>query len=329
MREYFKNAWKEGSFLRDIKNAGYEAKVYSDINYVVENSSFAKDVIENIGQPTRKANKKKILSAMYNLSVYRYAPEIMKPYYHMYTDDISYDYIYGSNDGKDGNIYSLNDILFRSEFEKNGLTESDNTKGSFVFYHLQGAHEPYRMDENGEEMTGHEYSDTGRDRQIRANLNTIFMYIQELKDKGLYDNTTVIITSDHGRTGFFEELSDDGKTGGETGGERVLSLFIKPAGADENAAMLRSHKQICQDNLRASIISYFGLNISAYADTIEDIGENEEKVRYFYMNGCNVLKTKRDYNLITYKIVGDANDFGNWEKISEERIKYPYYDANK
>lgn len=328
MEDYFNKAWTEGSFLRDIKEAGYDTKIYSDINYVMGSSSFVEDVITNIGQPTGKANKAKILSAMYNLSIYRYAPEMMKPYYHVYTDDISYDYIYESN-GKIGDIYSLNDIFFRQELEKNRLTESQNRKGSFVFYHLQGAHEPYRMDENGEEMTGHEYSETGRNRQIRGNLNTVFMYIEELKEKGLYDNTTIIITSDHGRTGFFEELSEDGKTGGETGGERTLSLFIKPAGADRNADMVRSHKQICQDNLRASMISYFGLDTSAYADTIEDIGENEERVRYFYMNGCNALKTKRDYNLITYKIVGDANDFDNWEKISKERIKYPYYDSNK
>ena len=76
-------------------------------------------------------------------------------------------------------------------------------------------------------------------------------------------------------------------------------------------------------------MSYFGLDSSAYGRTIEDIGENEEVIRYFWMNGSNELKTKRDVNLITYKITGDANNFDNWEKVSVDPIQYPYYDANK
>ena len=37
----------------------------------------------------------------------------------------------------------------------------------------------------------------------------------------------------------------------------------------------------------------------------------------------------RDWNLITYRIVGDANDFANWEKIDTKRIEFPYYDSSR
>ncbi len=318
MHDYFKKAWSEGTFLSDIKNAGFETKIYSEVTYIMEKSEYGKEEVSNIGSPTHSADPMKILSAMYGLSAYRYAPEMMKPYYHIYTGDISYGFIYGGAESRN-NIYSTDDILFRKEMDEKGVSVKEDSHGSFIFYHLLGAHDPFRMDENCQPMQGMEYSETGRHKQIRGNLDTIFTYIEELKKLGVYDDTTIIISADHARTGYMTELD----------GERVLALFVKPAGADCSKPMKRSHKQITQDNLRASIVSYFGLDSSAYGRTIEDIGEDEEVVRYFWMNGSNELKTKRDVNLITYKITGDANNFDNWEIVSSDPIQYPYYDANK
>ena len=112
----------------------------------------------------------------------------------------------------------------------------------------------------------------------------------------------------------------------------MLACFIKPAGEDGSTPMKRSRKQITQDNLRASISSYFGIELienGRHTRTVEEIGEDENVTRYFWMNGTNDIKTNRDYNLVTYEITGDANDFSNWKNVSEERIKYPYYDAAK
>ncbi len=326
MDEYFKKAWSEGTFLADIKNAGYDTKIYTDINYVMENSEYGKDVISNIGVPTHRADSSKILSAMYSLSAYRYLPEFMKPYFHMYTDDISFGYIYGG-DGVANNIYAVDDIKLRKNLESEGLSIDKDSRGAFMFYHMQGSHDPFVMDENGNRMEGQQYTKKGQTKQTRGNINTILKYVEMLKELGVYDDTTIIITADHGRTGRVSELLATDTEGYERGGERILSLFIKPAGADRNEPMKRSHKQLCQDNLRASIISYFGLDTTNYARTIEDIGEDELMTRYFFMNG--VSGARRDGNLITYEIKGDGNDFDNWSKISTEKIQYPYYDANK
>jgi len=219
------------------------------------------------------------------------------------------------------NVYSIDDIAFRKGLVDNGLTVDENSKGAFMFYHLQGAHDPFRMDENGNLMTGQEYSEKGRHRQIKGNLNTIFKYIERLKDLGVYKDTTIIISADHGETGYYEKLNR----------ERVLACFIKPAGEDGSTPMKRSRKQITQDNLRASISSYFGIELienGRHTRTVEEIGEDENVTRYFWMNGTDG-GAKRDYNLVTYEITGDANDFSNWKIVSKERIKYPYYDAGK
>ncbi len=313
--DYLEKAWRETTFLSDIKQAGYDCRIYSELNYMGGQTAFLKEEADNTGIPTGKIPAGKILSAMYNLSAYRYLPEFMKPYFHTYTGDLSYSYLYSNQEGSVP--YGIDDLRFREDLLNQGLSADPNSKGTFLFYHLQGSHDPFTMDGNGDKASFSNFYE-GRFEQTKGNLKTIFAYIDMLKEMGVYEDTTIIITADHGYTGYYTELNH----------ERVLSLFIKPAGADTDVPLQRSQKQICQDNLRASISSYFGLPCRDGHRTIEDIGEDEEMVRYFWMNGSDTLKTRRDVNLLTYKIVGDANDFDNWELIDTDPIQYPYYDAN-
>ena len=316
---YLKKAWNDATFLSGIRNAGYDVRVYTEINYVGGTVANMDQHADNISFPSGRVPADKVLSAMYNLSAFRYLPEYMKPYYHTYTGDLSYSYIYGSSAG--AAPYGINDLTFREQLLKDGVTLDADSKGTFLFYHLQGSHDPFYMNGDGEKASfGNFYE--GRYQQTKGNLKTIFAYIEMLKELGVYDETTIIITADHGYTGYYTELNH----------ERLLSLFIKPAGVDPEAPLQHSMKQICQDNLRASISGYFGLvddeGKDAYGNrTIESIGETEEMVRYFWMNGCDPLKTRRDVNLLTYRITGDANDFDNWELIATDPIEHPFYDA--
>jgi len=320
VNQYLEEAWDEATFLSGIRQAGYNVRVYTEINYVGGNVMNMRKHVENTGVPSGRVPAAKVLGAMYNLSAFRYLPEFMKPYYHTYTGDMSYSYIYGSQNS--ATPYGINDLTFREQLLKDGVKLDTESKGTFLFYHLQGSHDPFYMNGDGERDSFASFYE-GRYQQTKGNLKTIFAYIEMLKELGVYDETTIVITADHGYTGYYTELNH----------ERVLSLFVKHAGADAEAPLVRSQKQLCQDNLRASISSYFGLvdenGVDAYGNrTIESIGEDEEMVRYFWMNACDTLKTRRDVNLITYKITGDANDFDNWEIVSSDPIEYPFYDAN-
>lgn len=319
--EYMKKAMSESNFFGALQAAGYESRLYTDTQYVTGSVESFNGTVKNAKSTEGKAKPMKILSAMLNLSAYRYSPEAMKPYFHIYTDNIAQKYIFGN---KDGSIYTVDDAEFYAAFRKKGITTEDNA-GSFVFYHLQGAHDPFTMNEKGEAVTlDYLNYEESMYKQIRGDVKMILSYIKQLKAAGVYDNTTIIITADHGRTGTAPSLEE---ATGENYGERVLTLLIKEAGADTKQPLKTSMKQVCQANLHKTFLRSMGVN---YEDdgvrAIEDIGEDEEVTRYFYMSGSNSLKTSRDVNLITYEIKGDANDFSNWKRVKTEKMKFPFYD---
>lgn len=301
--EYFKKAWTTSTFLSDIKDAGYKTRVYSELSYVFGSADHLKGKIDNISSGENTVNYGQLYENMLNLSAYSYAPEAFKPFFWLYTGDLSSinEKAHRTHDGEFWQAYRDND----------GVTVED-AKGQFTFYHMSGAHDPFTLDENG-----YAADPSSRDQQITGNMKMIFDYIEQLKENGLYDNTTIIISADHGWTDSIMELDH----------ERLLGLLIKPANAGENDEMKVSGKQICQDNLRASIISYFGLPTEGYGRTIEDIGEDEDVTRYFWMQAGE--KGKRDQFTVTYEIKGDAKDFNNWKEVDRVPIKYPFYDTTK
>ena len=307
--DYFQRAWSEPvyPFLPDIHNAGYKTRIYSDCAYVFGEAENVEGVVDNIRRDTHTVHRRLMLVKMLGLSAYRYAPEAMKPYFQMYSGELG-DVV--SVHGADGgnSLFTVDDVAFWKGYREYGLTVDPDAQGAFQFYHFEGAHYPYVMDENAQPVTG-----GTRNGQIAGNMEMIFRYLDELEDIGLFEDATIIITTDHARPPEKNgDLSD-------VSGSRVSTLMIKPAGTGRTQPLATSNKQVCQDNLRASIISYFGLDGSAYGRTIESIGEGEQMTRYLWMRGeAGSVADK----LFTFRITGDANDFSNWELIDEDTMDY-------
>ncbi|MBQ8696833.1 MAG: sulfatase-like hydrolase/transferase, partial [Clostridia bacterium] len=249
--DYFRKAWTTSTFLTDIRDAGYKTRVYSELAYVFGNAEYVDGRIDNISFGKNSINYGQLYENMLNLSAYSYAPEALKPFFWLYTGDLS-----SIND----KAHRTHDGEFWQGYRDNGGITIEDAKGQFTFYHMGGAHDPHTLDANG-----YPKDPSSQDEQLTGNMRMIFNYIEQLKEKGQYDNTTIIISADHGMTGSLAQLDQ----------QRVLGLLIKPANAGENSEMKVSSKQICQDNLRASIISYFdGISdetVAKYGRTIEDI----------------------------------------------------------
>lgn len=312
VNDYFKRAWAEGTFLPDIKNAGYETRLYTELNYAIKNTVYIDDFVDNVKDDLAKANVSDMLSTICDLTMYRYTPLCMKPFFWAYSGD--FETARTATDGSPvTDIHKTDDVAFYSGLREEGLTVDKDSNGAFIFYHMQGSHDPFVMNENGE------YDRTASaEQQTAGNLNMIKKYIELLKEQGVYDDTTIIITADHGLTGTITELDYP----------RTITCMVKYPGASEAEKIETNSAPINHDNIRATVLKYLGIDHSVYGPAVDEVPEDAEITRYFYMSAADKNKgLHRDYDLVTYEITGDIRDFENWKIIDRKRIEYPFYDA--
>ncbi len=304
---YMADAWEDNTLLEDMTEAGYAPRFYVREIFLNTDMDYMAQYCDNYKEADRKINRAFLESEMLRLSMYKTMPVMFKQYFETDTTRL--------NAGME-NIISMSDADFYDRLTQTGLSVDPNLgeKGSFSYYHFHGCHHPYRFDENCE-ITG-EDDLTIRDA-TRGVLTNMGEYLRQLKELGIYDSSTIIITADHGHVGRPQELDR----------ERVISLFYKPAGATGEMVIDEKTPQQ-QINVRATILDAMGVENSDFGTPFAQVSADDDTPRYFYMSGASEDGTIRELNLITYEITGDANNFENWEKISSSPIKYPFFRDN-
>jgi len=94
-------------------------------------------------------------------------------------------------------------------------------------YHTRGAHYPFYIDAKGQQLKEtHKWNDVSAyAAQLTGVFTIVLDFLDLLKQKGLYDNSTIILASDHGY-GYIPEEENNGIHGRWT-----PMLMVKPRGA--------------------------------------------------------------------------------------------------
>jgi hypothetical protein len=150
------------------------------------------------GQKYRISDKVQFFKNIYKMSAFYAFPQIIKQYFWFYGDDFA-----ACQAPKNNNIiqYELDDSQLYADFNNNGGITVDAGNKTFTLYHMVGAHAPYEMNEQCVDVGE---TETSLDKQIQGVFRYINEYMQQMKDKGVYDNSTVIITADHGGYRLYE-----------------------------------------------------------------------------------------------------------------------------
>ncbi len=299
--EFLQTRFTRSSFIDDIAAENYSIGVYSDS--VMEGMPVIADKTVNIHQLGKaEVDARGTAEILMRCALYRDAPWALKRFFWFYTDEMNSMMTLDDDNAELGSVpYEINDQRYYDELQERGLrVVDDGTDGAFRFIHLLGPHWPYTLDEDAQ-FVGEGNSD--HLRQSRASLTIVSEYLRQMKELGAYDQSTIIITADHGDWW----LTDDGIDKASN-----PLMLVKPAGTSDQSAKpyVVSHAPTGHIDYPATVIGAVGGDASAYGPTVFDVPEGP-RTRYFCWTDHD---GKTDYDIIQYAIDGDANDFSDWTR---------------
>lgn len=295
--QYCELAFDQGTLLQDISDQKYDIGIYTDALYVTD---AVQDIVLNYTDEVEwQCDLAGIYDMMLKCSGYKSAPFILKNRYWYTTDEM--DDLISSDE-----IHSCsNDIPFYESLINEGLcinNEESEYAGAFRFYHLCGAHAPYIMSEDCRP------ADSDMIAQSTGSMRIVYEYIRQLKELGLYDSATIIITADHGQNYMNgERLASAERLGLERTSNPIL--FVKKANQSNEDGMAVSSAPVSHSEMAASIMEAVCGDAHGYGLTFEEIPEDMDRERIM------ILRRHYDIPYTEFIIRGNVREWDNWTQM--------------
>lgn len=252
MEEYHEQAYAQSTLFSDLQANNYDVRIYTDYSYL---NGADKENVNNLvpGQEYKIASTYSFTKYLYKLTGFYAMPQLLKSRFWFYGNDLS-ECVKVADDSVQ--LYYFDDAKFYKDFKAESLTAQDG-RNVFALYHLFGAHTPYTMDENCNRVENSTIK-----QQIDGNLKIVSEYIEQMKSAGIYDDSTIIITADHGGVDLYQNPA----------------VFVKRSGVTQEAMAVSSVPGTFK-NLRATMAAAALQDYSAYGKTLYEL-EDENVVRY-------------------------------------------------
>lgn len=191
------NTFQNEVIVSAIHNNGWDISYYSD--FIPESN--LKGLIQNIADgrpiPTEEGARKIVLQLWKN-TLFQSVPQQLKNRF--VVNPSLYD-VYKATMSKVKDIpYTEDDTWFYNTLKENGISAIDGNKPKYSLIQLWGLHDPTTINEDFIQVD-YEDSISLHERKLkagRAMLKMIRELLDQLKEQGAYDNTTIIMTADHG-----------------------------------------------------------------------------------------------------------------------------------
>ena len=276
--------------------------------------------VKAVGHAT--INARGAIKLLAQCGIYRSAPWIAKPFFWFYQDELNQQVLDHGKTGLDTMPYTEDDAEYHKNLEKFGLsTDDEGENGAFRFIHLIGAHSPYVLGEDGYESG----QTSSLDAQCKGSLKIVADYIKELKELGVYDNTAIIVTADHGR---WDTCWDQGthlvNNNHDIGRTTCPIWLVKPAQSEKDDAQAcnMSNVPTGHDDYAATIIASVSGDYSKYGTPTWEVTNLPRRRLYYQL--IHDGSRKIDFEVQEYAITGDALDFNDWKKTGNNWAITPY-----
>ena len=304
---YFARCWQgENAFMR-LRDNGFTVNLLPDARNCTNMLNELNASCDNLVDPViteKYIDRAEIRRQLLKLAAVHTAPYVVKSLCDDAASVLSYGeyirYVFDENELYSNGVVSLHSDIRLYDFLRSSAFDAAAEKPVCSFIHLNFAH-----DENPEMVSKLDIAGSNMlYRSIRANFETVFLYLHAAKELGVYDNTTFILIADHGYG------VDEDEKSGQPLRPSTAALMIKPANAEHGALKTDSTAALYNDMLPASLLEYAGLDHSAYGDSFADIirsGKNSPRELI-------VIRDGKDPPLY-YTVNGNAKDLANWQLL--------------
>jgi len=286
-------AFAQGTYFKDIQNEGFNVGVYMIKPYTYSDGKQLEGVAENVEAAEYSPDSIRIVFRLLKLNFLKASPLALKSTFSLPPSLLSY--VNAKMEEGDPQPYEEDDPKFYNGLVSEGLHVKEGTK-SFRHYHLNGPHGPWYMSSKAE------YVEAGTDylQQTLGCFYIIDEYIQQMKDLGIYENSTIIITGDHADHCMDRPLD----------GSRTVGLLVKPAGSF-GTPLQYSNAPVSLDQLGATCVQSAGANPSKWGIPYAEVSEDDSREREFIHRYRTA--SGREHYIDYYTIIGDAKNFDNWK----------------
>ena len=285
--EYMEDLYNTSPLIEELENRNYRIGLYEPDLHAQNNDVLRFD---NIFEAEFKVKSYLGMARQeLKLVAYRYAPYWLKKY--CVLKQAAFDEQLEAGEGSGEITASMENRVFLDHLNAGGITV-DDTENSFKFIHLEGAHSPYVYDA---EVNIIDESQGTYAQNMEASLTLAERYLSALKKSGTYDNTAIIVMSDHG----FNRDIDNADMGDNPFMRQCGLLLIKGVGETHDTMQI-SEAPVSYEDLQEA---YRRLLDGAWSDAVFDCREGEHRDRRYLWYAV----TDEDY-LVEYQQTGYASD---------------------
>lgn len=299
-------AWSDTTIYDDLNSLGYDVRVYTDGRYLTSVSSEdIANVVEINGEEYHIAGTKDFIKKLYQLSGYYCLPTLIKPNMWFYTDeitgliesDLSNTHMEDlTSEDVNVDVYTLNDDEFHEELDNSGLTIKYDK--AYRVYHLMGPHAPYTLNSKGYSSDGGE---TDEITQTIGSLRIVEQYIRDMKEAGVYENSTIIITADHGRA--------------SEGYQQNHCVAIKERGTSHEYVV--DSRPIHVKNVISYIMHVATDNGDSYGPSIEDVNNDSDEQR---LHTSVVIENGQEQGMDRFIIPANASESEGIKQLNSDEL---------
>jgi hypothetical protein len=302
--DYWDRAWAERNFIDILRENGYRSMLlldkpttYGNIDQIVYRTDNAVKLYDS----EVETNYARILMTTLDISMSKVVPYYLKNVFISTYDSGFSNNFFRIDDDKVRDlslaypaVTNETDLIFLEKLSEIGLSASDEFK-TFSFVHLNCAHS----------------RSANRLSATQDAFDAVIEYIHQMKELGIYDDSTFIIVADHGRPPIEIEQGKE-----ELESHITSALLIKPPDS-RGDLKFNSTAQLSHTDFAASVLQAAGLPHEEFGLSYFDVIEGDiDRTRTLYINRWRGLGTI--WQMGKYEIVGDANNFNNWTFIPPE-----------